>query len=174
MWLCSRLFVENVRLKIVHAPLPLNLLRYWQSVGAQLLYVNMHILIIGSQWILSMYKQLHPKASKPLNFWSTTRHISWVINGIGPSRSSAINKKHFCPGEMALSEPSETPRWQITLRPVSTPHVGSHITLWSPFCHFFPLSRSPISKEHSGVVANCDHTSEWVHWVHACIGIAIQ
>jgi hypothetical protein len=22
-------------------------------------------------------------------------------------------------------------------------------------------------------VANCDHTSKWVHWVHACIGIAM-
>jgi len=25
-----------------------------------------------------------------------------------------------------------------------------------------------------GVVANCDHTSDWVHSVHACIGIAMQ
>ena len=23
-------------------------------------------------------------------------------------------------------------------------------------------------------MANCDHTSEWGHWVHACIGIAMQ
>jgi len=34
--------------------------------------------------------------------------------------------------------------------------------------------RSHISNEPSGVVANCDHTLELVHWVRACIGIAMQ
>jgi len=38
---------------------------------------------------------------------------------------------------------------------------------------FFSLCRSPIWNKHSGVVANCDHTSDWVHWVHACIRIAM-
>jgi len=93
MWLCSRLFAENVRLKNVDALLMLNLMTYWQSVGAQQLYVKMHIVVIGSQWIISMYKHLHPNASKPLNCWSTTRHIIWVINGIGPSRSSAFGRQ---------------------------------------------------------------------------------
>ena len=70
----------------------------------------------------------------------------------------------------APSEPSETPRWRITPCPASIPRVALYITLQSPFRRFFSFCRSPI---HSGVVANCDHTSEWVHWVHACIGIAM-
>jgi hypothetical protein len=39
---------------------------------------------------------------------------------------------------------------------------------------FFSLCRSTIGDKHSAGVANCDHTSEWVHWVHTSIGIAIQ
>jgi len=74
----------------------------------------------------------------------------------------------------APSEPSETPRWQITPRPASMPRVALHIALRSLFCCFFSLCRSPILNKQSGVVANCDHTSEWVHWVHPCIGIAMQ
>jgi len=72
------------------------------------------------------------------------------------------------------SEPSETPRWRITLRPLSIPRVALHIALRSQFHHFFPLCWSPLLNKHSGVVANCDHTSEWGHCVHACIGIAMQ
>jgi len=74
----------------------------------------------------------------------------------------------------ALSEPSETPRWRITPRPASIPCVELHIALRSPFRHFFSLCWSPILNKHSGIVANCDHTSEWVHCVHACIGIAMH
>jgi len=73
----------------------------------------------------------------------------------------------------APSEPSETPRWWITLRPASIPRVALHIALPSPFRRFYLLCQSPISNKHSGVVANCDHTLEWVHWVHVCIAIAI-
>jgi len=72
------------------------------------------------------------------------------------------------------SEPSETPRWRITPRPASIPRVALHIALRWQYRSFFSLCRSPISNEHSGVVGNCDHTSEWVHGVHACIGIAMQ
>jgi hypothetical protein len=74
----------------------------------------------------------------------------------------------------APSEPSETPRWRITPRPASIPRVELHIALRSPFRRFFSLCRSPTLNKHSGVVANCDHTSEWVHCVHACIGIAMH
>jgi hypothetical protein len=49
-----------------------------------------------------------------------------------------------------------------------------HIALRSLFHCFFLLCRSSILNEGSGVVANSDHTSEWVHWVRACIGIAMQ
>jgi len=73
----------------------------------------------------------------------------------------------------APSEPSETPQWRLTRLPASIPRVALHITLRSPFRHLFSLCRSPILNKHSGVVANCDHTSEWVHWVHGCIGIAM-
>jgi len=74
----------------------------------------------------------------------------------------------------APSEPSEPPRWPITPRPASIPRVELHIALRSPFRRFFSLCRSPILNKHSGVVADCDHTSEWVHCVHACIGIAMH
>jgi hypothetical protein len=74
----------------------------------------------------------------------------------------------------APSEPSETPRWRISPRPESIPRVELHIALRSPFRRFFSLCRSPILNTHSGVVANCDHTSEWVHCVHACIRIAMH
>jgi hypothetical protein len=71
----------------------------------------------------------------------------------------------------APSEPSETPRWRITPRPASIPPAELHIALRSPFRRFFSLCRSPILNKHSGVVANCDHTSEWVQCVHAYIRI---
>jgi len=72
----------------------------------------------------------------------------------------------------APSEPSETPRRRITPLPAWILCVGLHIALRSLFRRFFSLCQSPIVHKHSGVEANCDHTSEWVHWVHACIGIA--
>ena len=74
----------------------------------------------------------------------------------------------------APSEPSETPRWRVTPRPASIPRVALHIALRSLFHRLFSLCRSPILNERSGVVANCDHTSEWVHWVRACFGIAMR
>jgi hypothetical protein len=41
----------------------------------------------------------------------------------------------------------------------------------SPFDRRFAVSL--ILNKHTCVVANCDHTSESVHWVHAYIGIAM-
>jgi hypothetical protein len=57
----------------------------------------------------------------------------------------SISKKYFRPGGMALSE------WTRSVRAVRD---------------------TPVA-DYSGVVANCDHMSEWVHWVRACIGIAM-
>ena len=74
----------------------------------------------------------------------------------------------------APSEPLETLRWRITPRPAPIPCVTIHIALRSPFRRFISLCRPPTLNKHSGVVGNCDHTSEWVHCVHACIGIAIH
>jgi len=56
----------------------------------------MHIVVIGSQQIVFMYKYLHPTASKPFNFWSTTRLIIWVINDNGLSRSNDFGQ-HLTP-----------------------------------------------------------------------------
>ena len=66
----------------------------------------------------------------------------------------------------APSEPSETPLWQITLRPVPIPCVALHIAFQSQFRRFFSRCRYPIVNKYCGVVANCDHTLEWVHWVY--------
>jgi len=74
----------------------------------------------------------------------------------------------------ALSEPSKSPWWRIPPGPASIPRVASHIALQWQFCRFFSLCRSRILNKHSGVVANCDHNSEWVYWVHTNIGIAMQ
>jgi hypothetical protein len=73
----------------------------------------------------------------------------------------------------ARSQPSETVRWRTTPRPVSIQRVVLHMALRSLIRRFFLLCRSAILIKHSDVVANCDHTSEWVQWVHACIGIAM-
>jgi len=66
----------------------------------------------------------------------------------------------------APSEPPETPRWQTTLRRAPIRRVALHIALRSQFRCFFSLCRYPIVIEQCGVVANCDHTSGWGHWVH--------
>jgi hypothetical protein len=74
----------------------------------------------------------------------------------------------------APSERSETLWWRITPRPASIPRLTLHIALRSLFHRFFLLCWSLILNERSGVVANSDHNSEWVHSVRACIGIAMR
>jgi len=66
----------------------------------------------------------------------------------------------------APSEPSEIPRWQTTPRLAPIRCVALHIALRSRSRRFFSLCRYPIVNGQCGVVANCDHTLEWVHWVH--------
>jgi len=65
----------------------------------------------------------------------------------------------------APSEPSETPLWQTNPHPAPIRRVALHIALQLWFCRFVSLRRYPIGNDHRGVVANCDHTSQWVHWV---------
>jgi hypothetical protein len=72
------------------------------------------------------------------------------------------------------SEPSETPQWRSTPRPASIQRVALYITLQSLFHCLFASYQSPILNDHSGVVANCGNTSECVHWVSACIQIAMR
>jgi hypothetical protein len=66
-------------------------------------------------------------------------------------------------GHALRSEPSGTPWWQITLRLVSILRVALHIAPQSPFRRFFSLCRSSILNKHSGIVANCNHMSEWFY-----------
>ena len=94
---------------------------------------------------------------------------------------SHISKKHFRPGGMAPSEWTrsvravrDTPVADYSTPGVNAARVALHIALRSLFHRFFSLCRDPNLNKHSGVVANCDHTSECIHWVHACIGIAMQ
>jgi len=66
----------------------------------------------------------------------------------------------------APSEASVTPRWHTTPRPAPIQCVVVPIALWWRFCHFFSLCHYPIVNELCGVVANCDHNSEWFLYVH--------
>jgi len=111
----------------------------------------------------------------------TIEHLPRVNSFCGGSESYTSSAKNISVwGEWlrqsgrAPSEPSETPRLRITPRPVSRPRIALHSALRSQFRSFFSPCQSPIVNKQSGVVGNCDHTSEWVHWVHACIGIAMQ
>ena len=89
------------------------------------------------------------------------------------AKNISVQAEWLCQSGRAPSEPSETPRWRITPPTASIQRVAFHIALLSLFHWFFSFCRSPILNDHSGVVANCDHTSEWVHWVRACIGISM-
>jgi hypothetical protein len=108
--------------------------------------------------------------------WLFTVNVQ-VINKCFPSTSAkniSVWADWLCQSGRAPSGPSETPQWRIPSRLASEPRVKLHITLRSPFRHFLSLCRSPTLNKHSGIVANCEHTSEWVHCVHACIGIAMH
>jgi len=99
-----------------------------------------------------------------------------IWNYLGaPARSTRVSGRFACGCRTDLHcADAETPRWRISPRPVSVPHVAWRIALRLQFCCFFSLCQSPILNKYSGVVANCDHTSGWVHWVYACIRIAMQ
>jgi len=101
----------------------------------------------------------------------------WPYVGMGSLASAkniSVRAEWLRQSGCAPSEPSETPWWRITPRPPSIPHVGLHIALRSLFHRFFLLCQSPILNERSGVVAYCDHASEWVNWVRTCIGSAMR
>jgi len=104
--------------------------------------------------------------------------VSWwpaqPIRQQSSAKKISIWAEWLCQSWHCPSEPSETSRWRHTPGPVHIQWVTLHIALTSRFYCFLWLCRSPTVHEHSGVVANCDHTSEWVHWVCAWIGIAMR
>jgi len=117
-----------------------------------------------------------PLVDNPANRKQTDTGHPWAqdILQASSAKNISVRAEWLRQSGRAPSEPSETPRWQITPRLASLPRVPLHIALRSLFQRFFLLCRSPILNERSGVVANCDHTSEWVHWVRSCIGIAMR
>jgi len=111
------------------------------------------------------------------HFHDWAEGVSLALLPIKPATSAkniSVQAEWQCQSGCAPSEPSETPWRRITLRLASIPRVTLHIALRVRFHHFFLLCRSTILNEHSGIVANCDHTLEWVHWSHACIVIGMQ
>jgi len=103
-----------------------------------------------------------------------TIQVLWIVWSHTSAKKYSVRVEWLRQSGRAPSEPSETPRWRITPRPASIQRVALYIALRSLFHSLFASCRSPILNDHSGVVANCDNTSEWVHWVCACIGIAMQ
>jgi hypothetical protein len=86
----------------------------------------------------------------------------------------SVRVEWFSQSERAPSEPSETPWWRNTSHPGSIKCVALSIALRSLFYCVIVFCWSPILNDESGVVANCDNTSEWVRWVCASIGIAMR
>jgi len=91
-----------------------------------------------------------------------------------------MRKKHFRPCRMAPSE------WTPSIRairdiPVAAYSVPGTNTTRCVACHP-PIAVSPfllalsvcLLNKRSGVVANCDRTSERGHWVRAWIGIGMR
>jgi hypothetical protein len=118
--------------------------------------------------------QLRGLLSPTCNGLGLGRHVPvWRKVLTSSAKNISVRAEWLRQSGRAPSEPSETPRWRITPRPASILRVALHIALRSPFGRFFSLCRSPVLDKHSGIVAKCDHMSEWVHWVHACIRIAM-
>jgi len=92
----------------------------------------------------------------------STLSMAWCRAAITLNQSRTHSNVWLCSGGS---------RFPTTL--VLIPRVTLHINLHSQFPRFFSLCCSPIVHVHSGIVANCDYTSEWVHCVRAWIGIAM-
>jgi len=88
-----------------------------------------------------------------------------ATNYMTSAKNISIRAEWLRQGGCAPSEPSETHRWQTTPRPAPIGCVTLHIALRSQFRRFVSLCQYPIVNDHRGVVANCAHTSGWVHWV---------
>ena len=69
----------------------------WHSIDAHdkdILTVNgcstnehkMQTVFIDSQYIVSMYQDMHPNALRPLSFWAPSIYVIWAMNDIDPLR----------------------------------------------------------------------------------------
>ena len=135
--------------------------------------IRMALKLPWRTWRLSIHRLLCRVTGYHSALDSSATH-GWILIISTSAKHISVQAEWLRHSGRALSKPSETPRWRITLRQVSIPRVALHIAHQSPFHHFFSPCRSPILNKHSGVVANCDHTSEWVHCVDTCIRIAMQ
>jgi len=62
-------------------------------IGCSTITRKMHIVIIDSQYIVSIYNYSHPKASSPLCFWATTTHDIWGMNDVASSCYSPFGQQ---------------------------------------------------------------------------------
>jgi len=74
---------------------------------------------------------------------------------ITSAKKNSVRAERLRQSGRAPSEPSQTPRWQITLRPAAIRCISLHIALRSQFRRLFSLCGYPIVNEDCGVVANC-------------------
>ena len=79
-------------------------MNHWCSVDAHfthsltinvssIIVVQTYIEIIDSQWFFSTYYFLHPNDLSPLAIWFTTSCVTWGINDVPTSRSSAFGRQ---------------------------------------------------------------------------------
>ena len=62
-------------------------------IGCATIVRKMYKVYSGSQYSISMYYYLHPKASCPLSVWATTIHIIWMMNDVGVWRFSIFGQQ---------------------------------------------------------------------------------
>jgi len=113
----------------------------------------------------SMFHSLPLSCHSPIQLFVTQAGIQCNISA--KKKSVCAEWLHQC--KPTQSDLSETPWWLNNPFPASIPRVALHIALRLWLHHFFLLCQSCILNEYYGTMANCDHMSEWVHWVHAGI-----
>jgi len=110
-----------------------------------------------------MYKHFHPKTSKRLNFWSTTRHIIWVINDVGLWWSSAFSRQ--------LTTYKYVHQFLIYLA------RHAHLSSSSSFSGFIMTSHKQCSQSRPCAPALCRELCSWMHdrmQHHCCHSFSIS
>jgi len=150
---------------------------WWMAVNYRL---KVKLVYWGSYVINLSLPRMGMRHGRPrhLSPKSTKSNIMMLSVAVSLQRNIMI-KKNSVRAECLLwsrrgpSEPSETSKWQLTPCEALLPHITLHIALPLRFTHLFSLTQCPVLNQYSSIVANWNHMSEWVHWVRACIGIAI-